>query len=422
MLTVRTENAGRALREAVEISQNVELKTRLNTAISPTDAHAMDVRYHKPCWTRHVFHARRDASSKQTTQTVLPMQVACLIELINLIDVKTQNQIYISMDDIEATHISMLEGSEALQKHTPAFTRHWLKDQILSELSSVKSVRQKDRRKPGVLYSPEACEEDMVSDAMGREEEEEAMGNMKVIYKTVQAIRKSISSFTREDKPPIAVTSTIDDVPPEVRTSVVNRAAVTMSQNIMYAYKTSRQVKYKPRGDSAAFRKQCVREKTQVLGLALTVHHDTRNKRLMDLLNAHNFCASYNCALLLETALANVVVENITHFQGLYVPPFLKKGTFVFFAVDNTYFAEDTADGKGTTHGTVTAVYKKANAAGESVAPDLQITDAKNPSVTPYHVATMPCNKPKPVTASNRMEFSINSVDYCICFIQDKGW
>ena len=56
----------------------------------------------------------------------------------------------------------------------------------------------------------------------------------------------------------------------------------------------------------------------------------------------------------METALANAVVENTKPFQGLYVPPYLKKGTFVFFASDNTDFVEDTADGKGTTHGTVT--------------------------------------------------------------------
>lgn len=31
--------------------------------------------------------------------------------------------------------------------------------------------------------------------------------------------------------------------------------------------------------------------------------------------------------------------------------------SFVLFAVDNTDFAEHTADGKGTTHGTVTAIY-----------------------------------------------------------------
>ena len=49
----------------------------------------------------------------------------------------------------------------------------------------------------------------------------------------------------------------------------------------------------------------------------------------------------------METALANAVVENTKQFQGLYVPPYLKKGTFVFFASDNTDFVEDTADGKG---------------------------------------------------------------------------
>jgi len=61
----------------------------------------------------------------------------------------------------------------------------------------------------------------------------------------------------------------------------------------------------------------------------------------------------------METALANAVVENTKQFQGLYVPTSLKKGTFVFFASDNIDFAEDTADGKGTKHGTVTAIYRR---------------------------------------------------------------
>ena len=73
----------------------------------------------------------------------------------------------------------------------------------------------------------------------------------------------------------------------------------------------------------------------------------------MNLLNAQGQCASYSRALIMETALPNAVVENTKQFQGLYVPPFLKKGTFVFFASDNTDFAEDTADGKVTIHGTV---------------------------------------------------------------------
>ena len=100
----------------------------------------------------------------------------------------------------------------------------------------------------------------------------------------------------------------------------------------------------------------------------LSVHHDTRNKMLMGLLNAHGYCVPHGRTLLLETALANAVVENTRQFQGLYVSPFLKKGAFVFFAANNTDFVEDTADGKGTTHGTIVAVYRKADAAGEPIA------------------------------------------------------
>ena len=88
LFTVQTENAGKALRRAVEISQDQVLMTRLNNAISPSDAHAIDVRYHKVCWTRHVFHVLRDDTCNQakSTQTALPMQIPCLIELINLVD------------------------------------------------------------------------------------------------------------------------------------------------------------------------------------------------------------------------------------------------------------------------------------------------------------------------------------------------
>jgi len=48
------------------------------------------------------------------------------------------------MDVVEMTYISMLGGSDEAKKHVPTLTRQWLKDKILSELPSVKSVRQKD--------------------------------------------------------------------------------------------------------------------------------------------------------------------------------------------------------------------------------------------------------------------------------------
>ena len=154
------------------------------------------------------------------------------------------------------------------------------------------------------------------------------------------------------------------------------------------------------------------RENPQAVGLALTIHHDTRNKKLLDLLNAQGYCISYSRALIMETALANAVVENTKQFNGLYVPPFLKKGTFVFFAADNTDFAEDTADGKGTTHGTLTAVYQRVDAPGEQITPPICVdhTKSQSLSISPYHTPMLHCQKPKPTTSHNQMgKFSVNS-------------
>ena len=49
LFNVRTENAGNDIRDAVEMSHDASFKTRMNTGISPCDAHAIDVRYHKLC-------------------------------------------------------------------------------------------------------------------------------------------------------------------------------------------------------------------------------------------------------------------------------------------------------------------------------------------------------------------------------------
>ena len=183
-----------------------------------------------------------------------------------------------------------------------------------------------------------------------------------------------------------------DKLQTEVRTVIVDRDALTL----MLGFKSKRHVMYTPNDEGAGFRSQQARENPQVLRLALAIHHDSRNKKLVNLLNAQGHCVSFSRALIMETALTNAVGENTKQFQGLYVPPFLKMDTFVFFASDNRDIAEDTADDKGTTHGAVTAIYKKSDAPGEPITPPLRIGDTKSKSllVTPYHTA-IECEKPK---------------------------
>ena len=208
---VRIVNAGKYLKEAVERSKYDTLKTRLNTCIASGDAHSIDVRYHKTCWTKHVFcEQREDNTSRSKTD-----HRASLMELINLIDVQTQNQAYQPMADIETTYINML-GTEGSENHVPTFNRKWLKEEIINVLLHLKSCFQKHRRKSAVLYSTEACEYSIVHSAMESHGDEE--DNMQTSYRAAQVIRRSIANFTKaaKDTNTIEVTSYIYDVPAEL--------------------------------------------------------------------------------------------------------------------------------------------------------------------------------------------------------------
>ena len=75
------QNAGDNLRSAVEKSKNPALRTRLNTCISPTDVHAIDVHYHKICWRSNVFYVTREMPSNTSSSQVHPLQIAFLVEI-----------------------------------------------------------------------------------------------------------------------------------------------------------------------------------------------------------------------------------------------------------------------------------------------------------------------------------------------------
>jgi len=69
-----------------------------------------------------MFSEKPSAGRGTSTSQGTVLQRACLLQLVNLIDVETENQAYFSMDDTETTYVNML-GSEALANHVPAFNR-----------------------------------------------------------------------------------------------------------------------------------------------------------------------------------------------------------------------------------------------------------------------------------------------------------
>lgn len=101
LFTVRTANAVQALKRAMKSCIDPKLRNRYSACIADGDTHAMDVQYHKSCWTKHVFHSQRDHSKEAQRTKQDPTQVASLTELIHIIQNETKDGAYLSKQDIE---------------------------------------------------------------------------------------------------------------------------------------------------------------------------------------------------------------------------------------------------------------------------------------------------------------------------------
>ena len=81
--------------------------------------------------------------------------------------------------------------------------------------------------------------------------------------------------------------------------------------------------------------------------------------------------------------------------EGAFVPPMMEKRRFIFFAIDNTDFSEDTPDGKGTLHGTVTAIYQRKSENSKQPTMDLNLKSASDRSLKALpEVELVPCHVP----------------------------
>lgn len=69
-----------------------------------------------------------------------------------------------------------------------------------------------------------------------------------------------------------------------VRSATISRDVVAISQNIMYCYKSKRQITCKTKHPDSPFRHRL--EWPQVLAVGIAVHQPTRSKKLLDFLHS----------------------------------------------------------------------------------------------------------------------------------------
>ena len=78
----------------------------------------------------------------------------------------------------------------------------------------------------------------------------------------------------------------------------------------------------------------------------MAVHQTTRSEKLLQLLHWFGLSVDHTRILKIGTQIAMEEIRKIEMNGGAYLPPDISLGRFVFFAVDNVNFLEDTRDGK----------------------------------------------------------------------------
>ena len=373
---VSTFNAGKQLKKAVEEGSNHKWKVQLSAAISADDAHAIDVKYHLPCWVQNVQRAPKSGTSsddkEHTLQETNISKIAADIEFVSLVRSLLQAGEILNMTDLKSVYSRILDNNGV--HNVPLPTTQGMKEKINSHIDDVHFMKAKRRNESDRVFST-AVRDAAVEDAMTKTNE----NNVQQLFESASVLRSTIDCQNKypwqfegelntddaEKHVPKALYAFLrwllegpaTSIEPEtMRSATIHRDVLTISQNIMYGYKSKRQVMYKPKEPDAPFRHRL--EWPQQLAVAIAVHQSTRSKKLLDFLHGFGLSVDYSRILRLETQLANSVIESKTE-QGAYFPRTMRIGTFVFFALENSDFNEDTPDGKRTLHATACALYQR---------------------------------------------------------------
>lgn len=116
---------------------------------------------------------------------------------------------------------------------------------------------------------------------------------------------------------------------------------------------------------------------------------------MTDLLHKLGVSVDYTRILRIETQLAEALLRHSAD-RCIYVFPALARGQFIYFAVDNSDFSEDTPEGKNTLHATVMAVFQRKTDYSPEITLDLsKIAKSKSlPSNSIPATELLPCHVP----------------------------
>jgi len=306
-------NIGIQIRDIVQHSDNPEWKVNYANVISDTDALSKDIMYHKQCITKEWQLLKRrlecagdtlpssktsviDDNTDNSEETV--NYIATEIEFFAEIQERIEQGEIIPIDEAEKDFASKMDqhNIEYRSRYSNAQTaRRWLRQKIEENVKLVQFTILPN--KPTLIHS-KAAQNAAVGEAVHRPNRHD---DMTKIFEAAMVLRKSIEEAKQKPWVFNGTLENFDVVPDELhnmilwilkgmytvktdaRTHDLNQSALVISQHILQAHKSNRQILYEPKSPVAPFRSTM--ETPITLGISLYCDHKWRSHTLANLLS-----------------------------------------------------------------------------------------------------------------------------------------
>ena len=372
--------------ETVANCDNPQWTVNYSSVSSDKDPLAQDIMYHKQYmteqWRKYVqkpSQKRKLAESSAGNEYEGAIEfIAAEIEFFADIQ-QIQEGSIIPINQAQQDYESKMKehGINYVSKYTHQNNeRKMLKEKIQRNVKDVKFLSPTGRNKPTLILS-DATQHSKLEDVFSKRD---IQADMQTLLKASLIARKAISVAKKK---PWIFEGSLENcgnagVPQELlnmsrwiiqgvnsaKTSswqeAMTRSAGVISQQIMQAHKSTRQVKYEPTStDTNAISFRSTIETPITLGMSQYCQNAFRNHKLTQLLAGAGVGVPYKRVKKCVSQISNGVRKNMEQHDGIYIPTGLHNQCQLRFSIDNIDANVDTPDGRNSFHATAMAVYQK---------------------------------------------------------------
>ena len=344
---------------------------RILLQIMDKDCVAIEVRYHRRCYTNYTnFLHRQDKNASDSAKSLFDKGYEKFCK--EVVEELIKNKQITFMSHLHSKFVKIVQRVEGLD--AKGFRKFRLKERLINSYPQLVFVTPKRRNVSEIVFAENLCPTDIMGDdydsllSSGSDYDDDdddepldaSTNAMKptseayVLFHASMLLKKTISNIEglQVPWPPVAADISIENVKDIVTPTLFNFFAWTLgfsdeAQIHSYVAVTDKQKSriFSLAQDMIFISSKGKKYTPKSLSLAMAMRQLTGSSKVINLLNQYGHCMSNNFTLRHETGLAEVSIS-----ENGVIPAGVRKNENIAIAWDNDDFLEDTKTGKNTTH------------------------------------------------------------------------